>query len=323
MNSKVVIFTFLSNLVFTPFFTLLLCCIPLFFLFLPIPFLVSTLSWIMERLSEGVYALATSGNSFTAISFPLGYAFMPILILLLFTALAILIVKKKYNFLPLAAILLFFLAANLGIVINDIAWQNKNMVYFHTDKTSDSLLLYQDKKGMVVDFSYSSRFVLESFETIKAEFPSVYTDTLMLTNCRATHLNSVQKLVEEGSIKHLLIPYGSDAAEAIYTYAKKADIDVHYYSPQDTIVWNNIALATHKDTTDYNVSAIEITLTNKTLLYLKENAPTLLNVRFGPLSNHYDVVFHGAFGAQSNYASFDFDANQVVQSDYLVSDSIE
>lgn len=320
MNSDVVIFTFLSNLVFTPFFTLLLGCIPFFFLFLPFSFLLSALAHVISWLSQAVYSLAAESGGVASLSFSLGYSFMPFLMLLLFIALGVLIAKKKYNFLPLAAILLFFLAANLGIQITDFQGQNREMVYYHTNGTSDSLLLCYGTKGMVVDFSYSSQFILESFDAVGAELPFVQTDTLMLTNCRASHIKAVETLIERNCIRHLLLPKGSENAEKLYQYAKDANIDVIYYDPDDTVYWNHIALATHQDSTAYNVSALEITLSSKNLLYLKENAPTNLNVRFGPLAKHHDVIFYGAFGLEAKHYPYLFDADTVVQGntgDYL------
>lgn len=313
MHSKVVIFTFLSNLVFTPFFTLLLGCVPFLFLCLPFPVLIPILTWVVNLLSKGVYAIATASHGFASLSFSLGYSFMPFLMLLLFATLGLLIVKKKNNFLPLLAILLFFVTANIGIAITDGIWQHKEMVYYHTNEKSDSLLLYRDTNGMVIDFSYSAQFILESFEKIETEFPSVKTDTLMLTNCRVAHSKAVQTLIERNSIKHLLLPKGSENAEKLYNFANKAGINVYYYTPKDTVFWNDITLATHQDKTEYNVSAIEVTLTNKKLLYLKENAPTIFNIRFGPMDAYHDVVFYGAFGLKSQYAPYVFKANTVVQ----------
>ena len=313
MNSKVVIFTFLSNLVFTPFFTLLLGCIPLVFLCLPFPVLLPLLTGSFNLLSKAVNALATAGHGFASLSFSLNYPFMPFLILLLLITLGVLMVKKKHSFLPLALILLFFVTANIGIAIADSTWQHKERVYYHTNQTSDSLLLYHDTKGMVIDFSYSSQFILESFETIENEFPSVKTDTLMLTNCRAAHIQIVKTLIERDSIRHLLLPKGSDNAEKLYQYAQGTGIDVIYYTPKDTVLWNDIALATHKDKTEYNVSAIEIKLANKKLLYLKENAPTIFDIRFGVMDQQYDVVFYGAFGLKSKSDPYVFKADTVVQ----------
>ncbi len=313
MDSEVVVFTFLSNLVFTPFFTLLLGGVPFLFLCLPFPVLLPILTWCVNLLSKAVYALATASHGFASLSFSLNYPFMPYLILLLFVGLGTLIAKKKYNALPLALILLFFLTANIGIAITDSTLQHKEMVYYHTNQRSDSLLLYQDTKGMVIDFSYSSQFMLESFETIKTEFPSVKTDTLMLTNCRASHIKTVKTLIERDSIRHLFLPQGSKNADKLYQYAQGTGIDVIYYTPQDTLFWNGIALATYCDKTDYNVSAIEVELTNKKLLYLKENAPTIFDIRFGPMERHYDVVFYGGFGLKSKYEPYSFNADTVVQ----------
>lgn len=312
MNSDVVVFTFLSNLVFTPFFTLLLGCVPFLFLCLPFPVLLPILIWFVNILSKAVYALATASHGFASLSFSLNYPFMPYLILLLFIALGILIVKKKYNFLPLALILLFFLTANIGIAITDSTLQHKEMVYYHTNQRSDSLLLYHDTHGMVIDFSYSSQFMLESFETLETEFPSVKTDTLMLTNCRATHIKTVKTLIERDSIRHLFLPKGSKNADKLYSYAKETGIDVIYYSPKDTLSWNGISFATHRDKTEYNVSAIEVQLSHKKLLYLKENAPTIFDIRFGPMQRQYDVVFYGGFGLKSKYDPYTFKADTVV-----------
>lgn len=320
MMSEVVVFTFLSNLVFTPFFTLLLGCVPFLFLCLPFPVLLPILIWCVDLLSRIVYALATASHGFASFSFSLNYPFMPYLILLLFVSLGVLIVKRKYNILPLALILLFFLTANIGIAITDSTLQHKETVYYHTNQRSDSLLLYHDTKGMVIDFSYSSQFMLESFETIETEFPSVRTDTLMLTNCRAAHIKTVKTLIERDSIRHLFLPKGSKNAEKLYQYAQGTGIDVIYYTPQDTLSWNGITLATYCDKTEYNVSAIEVQLSHKKLLYLKENAPTIFDIRFGPMERQYDVVFYGGFGLKSKYDPYTFKADTVVlgnTGDYL------
>lgn len=324
MNSKVVVFTFLSNLVFTPFFSLLLGCIPLFFLVQPFPALLSAISSVIGWLSDAVYSLATHSTSFASLSFSLRYTFMPILILLLMIALAVLIAKKKFTFLPLGMILLFFLSSGIGITIQNASWQSRELVYYHTNQRSDSLLLYQDTHGMVIDFSYSAQFMLESFETIESEFPSVKTDTLMLTNCRAAHIKTVKILAERNSIKHLILPQGSTNAETLYAYAQSIGLNVVYYIPKDTVYWNDITLITHPDKTAYNVSAIELLLSNKKLLYLKENAPTIFDIQFGPLDKHHDVIFYGAFGLKSRYGPYVFHADIIVQGntgDYL--DEIE
>ena len=313
MNSDVVVFTFLSNLIFTPFFTLLLYCVPFLFLCLPFPVLLPLLTFSVNLLSKAVYALATAGHGFASLSFSLNYPFMPYLILLLFVALGILIVKKKYTILPLALIVLFFVSANMGIAITNRTLQHQEMVYYHTNQKSDSLLLYYNTHGMVIDFSYSAQFMLESFETIENEFPSVKTDTLMLTNCRAAHIKTVKTLIERDSIRHLLLPKGSENAEKLYTYAKDTGINVTYYLPNDTVFWNGISLATHPDKTDYNVSAVEIELSHKKLLYLKENAPTIFDIRFSVMERYHDVVFYGGFGLKSDYSPYVFNTDTVVQ----------
>ena len=320
MKSKVVVFTFLSNLVFTPFFTLLLYCVPALFLCLFFPVLIPLLTWIVNLLADIIYALATGGKSFASLSFSLNYRFMPWLILLLFISLALFILKKKYNLLPLLMVVLFFITANVGISITNYTQRNSEMVYYHTNNRSDSLLLYTDQRGMVVDFSYSAQFILESFDTIENEFPSVKTDTLMLTNCRAAHVKTVKTLIERNGIRHLFLPQGNANAEKLYQYLKERDFDVIYYTPQDTLFWNDISLTTYQDKTYYNVSAVEIKLSHQKLLYLKENAPTIFNIRFGVMQDYHDVVFYGGFGLKSRYDPYHFNAPIVVQGhlgDYL------
>ena len=313
MDSDVVVFTFLSNLVFTPFFTLLLGCVPALFLCLFFPILIPLLTWCVNLLSKAVYALATSGKGFASLSFSLDYPFMPYLILLLLVSLGIFVLKKKYNFLPLLMVLLFFISAGIGITISNRSWQNQELMYYHTNTRSDSLLFYKDGNGMVVDFSYSAQFILESFDKIEHEFPTVQTDTLMLTNCRAAHIKAVKTLIERDGIRHLLLPKGSENAEKLYQYALEKGLDVLYYTPQNTIYWNDIRLITHQDKTDYNVSAIEVLLNHNSLLYLKENAPTIFDVRFGLMDQHHDIVFYGGFGLKSRYEPYRFNADIVVQ----------
>ncbi|MBO7739936.1 MAG: hypothetical protein J6S34_00260, partial [Clostridia bacterium] len=55
----------------------------------------------------------------------------------------------------------------------------------------------------------------------------------------------------------------------------------------------------------------------------KENAPTIFDIRFGPMERHHDVVFYGGFGLKSKYEPYTFKADTVVQGntgDYIKED---
>ena len=93
--------------------------------------------------------------------------------------------------------------------------------------------------------------------------------------------------------------------------------DVRFYTPKDTVYWNDIPIITYPDKTVYNVGAAEIELSHTDILYVKENAPTTFDIRFGPLNEHHDILFYGGFGLKSRYGPYEFDADLIVQSNDL------
>ena len=313
MKAEIFIFAFLSNLVFTPLFSILLFLLPLFFVALPIAPLMTGIAWTIDRITVGVFSLALWGRGMSDLSFSLDYPFMPWLILLLFCALAFLLLKRLSAYLPMIPILCFFLVANLGIVIAERPLRQSESLYYYTNQTNDSLIISHEKKALVIDFSASSSFLSDSFDQVKERHPSFRADTLMLTSCHNNHLRALTELLEDGEIANLVLPKDDENAVLFASLAENEGIAVSFYTPGDTIFWNSIALTTYPDRSKNSVAALDIKLAHKSLLYLKENAPMLFDIRFGPLAKHRDVIFLGASGSPADGYPFVFDADIVVQ----------
>ncbi len=314
MKERVFFFVFLSNLVFTPFFSLLIFLMPLVLLFLPIRPIVFCLSWLINGLTRAVYAMALWGKNLSALSFSLDYPFIPFLIALLFlTFVFILTRKKKHVYLPLVSILLFFLIANLGILIADLGLKGSESVYYTTDKKNDRLEITYEDKGLMIDFSASGSFLTEGITSPMERSPSVTLDSLMLTSCRALHLAPLTEFFRDETLNHLILPNGTAYSDTFAALAEGYGVSVTRYTPGDTVLWNGIVITTYPDQSETSLAAVRIETSHKDFLYIKENAPMQFDIRFGVLAAHHDVLFYGSYGSAASGQPFVFDADLVVE----------
>lgn len=294
---KLFLFSFLSNLLFTPMISLLLIALPFFFLCLPFAPLSSLLRQGVELLAELMEQGAAFGATFSDFNIALDYPFMPFLVLLCLVSVVLLLRFSSRRLLPFLPIVVFLLAAPLAIAITDTALVESESLLYTTDGTNDALILTYEDKGLLVDVSQSSLFRREALEKTGTYSASVTPDTLLLTSVSASHLTHLPRLVESYPISCLILPAGNENAAALTTLAQQAGLSVFLYTPGDTLIWNGITLVTYAGTTKTSVAALDITLDTHTVLYLKENAPDLYDIRFGPMASYRDTVILGASGS--------------------------
>ena len=296
LDGKVFLLAPLSNLIYAPIITLLLYLMPLFLLTAYIPLIGSLVALVIEWLSMAVASLSYLAKVFEAFSLSLGYDFFPILIALLIAAALpfLLYQKRAIAFLILSS---FFLLAPLGVMVDDLTLKHTESVSYYADGKNDLLCVEYEKHRLAILASSSSSFVKKTLDRTPLTSPSVEFDTLFFTNLSSTHALLIYELWESGAVRHVVIPDNHTHSAYLKGFAKSLGISVTSYTPNDTILYNGIAVTTHADVKGA-VKAVSVKTENKRLLYLFENAPNDFDIRFGVMREHFDTVILGCHGSE-------------------------
>ncbi len=296
VSGSVFVLAPLSNLIFAPLFTLLLYLIPIFLLTCKIPLAGGIVTLLVEMLSNGILSLSYLAVPLKHFTFSLDYRFVPYLTALV-AAVAIPFLffnKKKLALVVLSSV---FLLIPLGAAIDTLSLQNVESVSYLSDGTNDLVFIEYETRRLAIVFSYSDSFVKNTIGNGKLTSPSVKCDTLMLANPSEKQTLLIYGLWEAGLIKHLILPQNDDSTDSLTYFAEKLGITVTRYAAGDTVIYNGIAIETHAATTN-DTYALSIALKDKTLLYIRENAPNDFDIRFGILKKHHDVLIRGAYGSE-------------------------
>lgn len=283
----------ISNLIFAPFFTLLLYLMPLYLVTLPIPFVKEAVAFLIEFLSGTVFTLSDYGRSLSPFSLSLSYSFVPYLFLtLILVALILCCFRKRY--LALLSLSFVFLLLPIGVAIDNTALTEREAVSYLSDGKNDLVFVSYEERRMLIVFSASGNFVKDSYNPQTLDSPTVKTDTLFFTELRQNHVALISDLAETGFLTDIIIPEGEAATDEIEAHATGLGIAVTRYTPNDTVVYHGIPVRTYAALE--KTLAVEITLQKRSLLYLRENAPNEFDIRFGVMKSHHDTVILGCYG---------------------------
>ena len=310
-EGSVFAFAVLSNLIFAPLFTLLLWAMPIFLLTAFIPYLSTVVIFLVDKLASLIFLLAQWGGDLGELQFSLSYVFMPFLILAMLIALVILLLKRKRLSLALPVVA-FFLLASLGVGIANATLKQDEAVFFQFNGKNDAVTVSYEDMAMMIDFSGSAVFTKESFLATHPHNPSIQPQVLMLTSVTAHHVAVLQDLLPYGRLTHLILPKSSPMAKTLGDLAQNSGVTVSYYTKKEMVTFEGIAVIPHYNGDSTSPSALEITLTNKSLVYLKENAPNQLDIRLGILAEHHDVILYGGYGATPDHTPIDLVADVIV-----------
>lgn len=285
----------LSNLVFAPFFTLLLYLMPLFLLTAPIPLLGDFVGYLVEVISRLLFRLAEGGTSLSFFSFSLRYRFVPYLLAFILIACLILLWKKQKRLILIAA-LSFFLLLPAGAWLDARSRRHTETVSYYTDGKNDLVSISYENRRMLCVFSSSAAFVRNTVNDATLESPSVVTDTVLFSELPASFVGLIRDLDESSSVTTLILPKGQERSEYITAYAESLGFTVLLYTPRDTVVYNGIPVTTYEN--GNKTVALTLSTAQSEILYLKENAPNLFDIRFGVMEKHFDVTILGAYGTE-------------------------
>lgn len=295
LSGSLFLFAPLSNLIFAPLFTLILYLMPLFLITCQIPLIGGVTALLVELISSLILSLSYLALPLDFFNLSLDYRFAPYLILLI-AAVSLPFLfsdRKKIALIILSSVLVFM---PLGAVIDTLSLRNTESISYLSDGKNDLLFLEYQTSRLTIAFSYSDSFVKRSIDSGKLTSPSVKNDTLMLPDPTLNDTLLIYELWDHEYLEHLIVPHNHTATDALEAFAKGLGISVTRYRPNDTLVYNGIAIKTHASTTK-STYALSISLQKKTLLYIRENAPNDFDIRFGVLSEKHDILIRGAYGS--------------------------
>ncbi|MBQ7364047.1 MAG: ComEC/Rec2 family competence protein [Clostridia bacterium] len=293
MSGEIFLLSPLSNLIFAPFFTLLLYLMPLYLLALPIPFVAKGIPVLIELVSAVLFRLAEVGEALSPLSYSLNYGFVPYLLAGI-AILALLLFAAKRTRLAIVSLALVFFLIPIGIAIDNSILTERETLAYYTDGKNDLVSVSFEDRRMLVVFSASGNFIKRTVDSAEFDTPSVRTDTLLLSEIRPTHIPLIRELSDSGDIRHLIIPANTEYSLYLESYAKHLGFSVTLYTPNDGICYNGITITTYA--ADGKTVAASFALEGRSLLYLKENAPNAFDIRFGVMQEHHDTVILGCYG---------------------------
>lgn len=298
----------LSNLIFAPLFTLLLWLTPLFLITAAIPIVSGIPTLLIELLSRLVLFLSRIAKPLEVLTFSLDYRFVPYLIALLsLVALVFLFFGKRKS--ALAVLSAFFLLLPIGAGIDYAITQNSERVAYLSNGTSDILLIESKTHRLAVVFSHATSFPKRSIENGSLTTPSAKTDTVLFATPTNQSTSLLYELWQEGSVSHILLPDNAQSSASLAAFAQELGLSVTRYTPNDTLLYNGIPIKTYASSGG-ETYALTVTLSQKSVTYIRENAPNDFDIRFGILKEPLDILIHGAYGDKMK-GSLSVEANEV------------
>ena len=243
-----------------------------------------------------MFALSDIAEPLEFLSFSLAYRFTPYLVTAVTViALSLLFFNRKklalVVFSSIFALLPFFSAVDI------LALQSTESVAYLSDGKNDLVFVEHKENRLAVVFSYSESFVKNEIQTGKLTSPSVKCDTLLLPDPSEQHTLLVYELWEQGLLRQIILPSQNPTADGIAVFSEKLGITVTRFTPNDTVVYNGIPIKTY-GSENGRTYAFSVSLPTKTILYMRENAPNDFDIRFGALTEHYDILIRGAYGGE-------------------------
>lgn len=238
-----------TNLIVSPFVTLILYLVPIFLLTNFVQPIHNILGSIIEILSDFLLKLISTISSFRRITVSMNYSFAKPIIVTLAILLAIcLVFKLKHKWIifipPIVASLIF---ASF-VTFDTVFFQNIIQIDYIGETESEMLLLRDGNQYSIIDIStgataYSNQAYKLSFKNCATEINSY-----VITHYHNYHSNSIQKVLKKAMVRTLYLPYPQSIDEyyimsTLITKADAENVDIVIYDAfTDIQISNNTTL---------------------------------------------------------------------------------
>ena len=225
----------ISNLIISPFISLILCLAPIFIAISPLSLLADFLGFVIQKICELLLWIVAYITSFSNVAVSLNYGFVkPIVIFISISLAACLIFKFKRKWLISLPPLIAAIAFSLGLFINSQYYSQFIELEYVGGTESEMLLLHDGDNHIIIDISsgankYSYDAYRRSVENTATEISS-----FVITHYHNRHQNTLYRLFRQAVVKKLYLPYPQDLNEyyilsALTTVAVDAHVDVVLY----------------------------------------------------------------------------------------------
>lgn len=300
---EISLFSPVSNIVLVPIFTGFIYFAPFLLLFCTVPYVSVPFVLLAEHSTKAIEEITGALSRLRGISLPI-YGFWQCAGLIGFFAvlLVAMIVRRKYLFKALSFISLFLVFFLIGTTSNVVEKQRSTYVSAFNYEDSDYLILENDGKISILDFSKSRK----GHKSIATQLPSSFgfaeVEDYVLFNYSTTSAEYVRSIISWDIVRVLYLPQprGEDEASIcaeIMALAKKQGTRVEILSDSLTLFGTEFEInRTDFDRSVYDSVSVSGKINGTSILYLGSSSYESFDY-FGEVNApNADIVIFGDSG---------------------------
>ena len=302
----------ISNLIVSPFISIILSLAPIFILTSPISFLANTLGLIIQKTCELLLWIVSYLTSFSSITVSMNHSFIKPIVIFLSASLALcLILKFKRKWLIAIPPLIAAVAFALGLFITSQYYSQMLDLEYISDTESEMLLLRDGNEHIIIDISSGANAYTYNAYNRAIKNTATEISSFVITHYHNRHQSTLYKLFRQAIIKTLYLPYPQDIDEyyimqALSSVALDADVDVVLYdsSVQTNISKNvriNLSQRVYLKRSTHPIFYFTLSIPTSDILFLSESS-TENNIFGTELDNALDnskTIILGAHGPKT------------------------